>query len=330
MGFTKIYGQKRAVSLLKADFKRGRISHAYLFYGPQGVGKFKTATAFAQLLNCENPIKAEPCGTCLSCRKFSTGNYPDFTVLVPDGLSIKIEQIRALQEKVYFKCYEGKFKVIIIDEAHLMTLQAANSLLKVLEEPPGETVFILLADDLNKLPVTIQSRCQLLSFAYLPEAVISKVLREMGKEVPPALVLAQGSLSKALEMVADLGCQQFWVRMQENFGMLKTGSYYGVFVWAEELAKQRDLIEITLEWLLVLYRNRLVQLTVSEADLVAEVNLNTENISAADFKGCLAALQEINKTVYFLRNNGNRRLALEVLFLKLRKIEQKEKGDCPQ
>jgi DNA polymerase-3 subunit delta' len=266
----------------------------------------------------------------LSCRKFASGNHPDLEVIVPDGMSIKIEQIRALQEKVYFKCYEGKFKVIIIDDAHLLTTAAANSLLKVLEEPPAETVFILLADDLNKLPVTIQSRCQLLSFAYLDETVISKVLREIGQEVPPSLALAQGSLSKALEMIEDVDCRQFWVKAKEDFKAIKTGGYYELFSWAKRLAKEKNLIAITLEWLLVFYRNRLVQLSISEKDFVTGVSSGLETNSDADLEGCFTALEEINKTVYFLKNNVNSRLALEVLFIKLRNIEQKEKGGYPQ
>jgi DNA polymerase-3 subunit delta' len=337
MGFTKIYGQKRVTSMLKASFNMERISHAYLFYGPQGVGKFKTAVVFAQLLNCANPLNAEPCGNCLPCRKIASGNHPDFEVIKPDGASIKIEQMRALQEKVYFKCYEGKFKVIIIDDAHLLTREAANSLLKVLEEPPSETVFILLADDLNKLPVTIQSRCQPLSFAYLDETVISRVLRELGKEVPPSLTLAQGSLSKALEMVEDIDYRQFWVKVKEDFGAIKSGGYYELLSWAEKLAEGKDLIAITLEWLLVLYRNRLVQLSLGKEDLASEskvkssvVSSEIENISDADLEGCFTAIEEINKTVYLLENNGNRRLALEVLFIKLRNLEQKEKGGYPQ
>ena len=317
MGFKEIYGQNRAIALLKAGFKAGRNSHAYLFYGPEGVGKFKTAVAFAQLLNCSaSTEEAEPCGTCVSCRKIFSGNHPDLFAVRPDGNSIKIEQMRALQGKVYYKCYEGKFKVIMIDDAHLLTIEAANSLLKVLEEPPAETVFILLADDLNKLPVTIQSRCQPLPFSYLDETVLRKVLREQGKETPPSLALAQGSVSKALEMVDNAVYQQFWEQEKEIFAAIKQGGYREIFSWAEKLDKEKDRksIEITLEWLLIMYRNKIVQ----------------HDFSGADLAGCFAALEEINKAVYALKNNGNYRLTMEVLFIKLRNIEQRERGGYPQ
>jgi len=322
MGFTEIYGQKRAITLLKAGFKAGRNSHAYLFYGPQGVGKFKTALVFAQLLNCDCPQEeAEPCDICSSCKKIASGNHPDLVVVRPDGSSLKIEQMRVLQEKVYYKCFEGKFKVIIIDEAHLLTMEAANSLLKVLEEPPAETIFILLADDMNKLPVTIQSRCQPLPFSYLDETVLRKLLREQGKEVPRPLSLAQGSIRKALEMVDNTTYQQFWEQGGELFTALKQGSYQDVFSWAEKLDKEKDrkLIEITLEWLLVMYRDRIVQLSLKE----------TPQFKSEELRDAFAALEEINKAIYNIKNNGNYRLTLEVLFIKLRNIEQKERGVIP-
>jgi DNA polymerase-3 subunit delta' len=316
MGFKDIYGQNRAIALLKAGFKAGRNSHAYLFYGPEGVGKFKTAVAFAQLLNCSSPTEeAEPCGTCIACRKIISGSHPDLIVVRPDGNSLKIEQMRILQEKVYYKCYEGKFKVIIIDDAHLLTIEAANSLLKVLEEPPAETVFILLANDLNKLPITIHSRCQPLPFSYLDEMVLRKILQQQGKETPPTLDLAQGSASKALEMVDNPVYQQFWEQAKEKFKAIKQGGYREIFSWAEKLdkAKNRKLCELTLEWLLVMYRNKIVE----------------QDFSGADLAGCFTALEEINKAVYAIKNNGNYRLTMEVLLIKLRNIEQRERGVIP-
>ena len=316
MGFKEIYGQNRAIALLKAGYKAGRNSHAYLFYGPEGVGKFKTAVAFAQLLNCSSPTEeAEPCGACSSCRKIASGNHPDVIVVRPEGNSIKIGQMRALQEKVYYKCYEGKFKVIMIDDAHLLTIEAANSLLKVLEEPPAETVFILSADDLNKLPVTIQSRCQPLPFSYLDETVLRQLLQERGKETPPSLALAQGSARKALEMVDNAVYRQYWEQAKEVFAAIEHGGYREILSWAEKIDKEKDrkIIEITLEWLLLLYRNKIVQ----------------QDFFSADLAGCFAALEEINKAVYALKNNGNYRLTMEVLFIKLRNIEQKERGAIP-
>ena len=314
MSFADIYGQKRAINLLQADFKQGRVGHAYLFYGPAGVGKCKTAAVFAKLLNCEQPKNLEPCGFCTACRKFSTGNFPDLAIVEPVGQSLKIEQIRALQEKIYLKSYEGKYKVIIIKEADLMTNQAANSLLKILEEPPQKTVFILLVSDLSKLPVTICSRCQLLAFTYLSDEILSKLLQEKGERSAAVLLLAQGSVTKARQiMQAD-----FRDKIEKRFEVLQKKGYWEWLLWAEELAEDENLSEFMLEWLLIVYHQRLLELTVEEREL--------GKISQAVVKGCFKALEEINQTIFYLRNKGNRRLAWEVLFLKLSKIEQSEGG----
>jgi len=314
MGFTEIHGQKRAIELLKVGFQAERVSHAYLFYGPEGVGKFKTALLFVQLLHCERPREAEPCGGCIQCQKIAAGNHPDIEVIVPDGASIKIEQIRNLQERVYYKCYEGKKKVIMINQAHLLTIQAANSLLKVLEEPPAETMFILLAEDLNKLPITIQSRCQLIPFAHLTEV-----------ENPNFSVLALTSAEEAT--------------LEQLFAELKKGGYKEALSWAEVMdkskAKDRNWVEMALEWLTILYRDRLIWLATGQEELLLGAGLGADgpeerielgSKSNADLEGCFKALEELNKGVYSLKNNGNYRLTMEALFINLRKIEQKERG----
>lgn len=345
MGFTEIYGQKRAIELLKAGFRTGRISHAYLFYGPSGVGKAKTAVAFAQLLNCERSEEAEPCNRCSQCYKIALGNHPDVEVIKPDGASIKIEQMRNMQEKVYFKCYEGKFKVIMIEDAHLMTVQAANSLLKVLEEPPAETVFILLAEELNLLPITIQSRCLPVSFAYLSESIMGKVLSEMGIEIPFSLALAQGSLGKALDIAHNVEYQEYWQKFNQIFADIKKGGYHELFSWAETIDKEKkekgkdknktNMAEIILEWLTTLYRDRIIWFATGEKELLLGAtknlshNANAESITDVKLEGSFKALEEINKAVHSLKNNGNCRLTMEVLFVNLRNIEQRERGGNP-
>ena len=176
-------------------------------------------------------------------------------------------------------------------------------------------MFILLANDLNKLPITIHSRCQPLPFSYLDEMVLRKILQQQGKETPPTLDLAQGSASKALEMVDNPVYQQFWEQAKEKFKAIKQGGYREIFSWAEKLdkAKDRKLCELTLEWLLVMYRNKIVE----------------QDFSGADLAGCFTALEEINKAVYAIKNNGNYRLTMEVLLIKLRNIEQRERGVIP-
>ncbi|MGI6605803.1 MAG: DNA polymerase III subunit delta' [Peptococcia bacterium] len=313
LGFAQIKGQKRAIALLQAGFTAGRISHAYLFYGPKDCGKGQTALTFTQLLLCENPKGAEPCGICLQCRKAVADNHPDVEIIAPDGASLKIEQMRSMQEKVYYQSYEGKYKVFIIRQADQLTEQAANSLLKVLEEPPAQTVFLLLAEDLGKLPITIQSRCQLIPFAYLNNA----------------------GLTGGTEEQARLSTK---CKFTELMTGLQQGGYKEIFAWAEMIDKinknaenKKELMEMILEQLTVFYRNSIVCRVTGNRELLLEqgIGIDAEKnadimTSGADVEGCLAALAEINKAVYNLKYNANKRLNIEVLLMKLRKIEQRE------
>ena len=166
MQFSEIKGQEQAIHIIERAIQTQHIAHAYLFTGPEGVGKKKAALAMAQYLNCTGkaPESMQSCGSCPSCIQAQTGSQPDIIVLEPDGASIKIEQIRALLSKVSLRNYDSVYKVILINDAHLMTEQAANCLLKTLEEPTDNTVFILITSQIQNLPITILSRCQQIQF----------------------------------------------------------------------------------------------------------------------------------------------------------------------
>lgn len=303
LGFAEIEGQKRTINLLKAGFQAGRISHAYLFFGQKGSGKYQVALTFTQLLLCENPHGTEPCGSCLQCQKVATGNHPDVKIVSPDGASLKIEQIRNLQEKVYYQAYEGQYKVIIIRQAHLFTEEAANSLLKILEEPPEKTVFLLLAEDLGKLPITIQSRCQPVPFAF-------------------------SAYPDRTEETEEVLRKRERLKLEELLAGLRQGGYKEIFAWVEMIdkinkkeANKKDLIELILEQLSLIYRDTLVWFSTGRKELLMEGG-ETAFVSGADAAGCLQALTEINHAVYALKHNANNRLNLEALLVKLRKIEQ--------
>ena len=176
MSFTKLLGQENAVRLLKDDLDSGRIHHAYLFTGITGVGKRTLALEFARALFCEKQ-EGEACGTCLSCRKIEHSNHPDLnSIAITEGDSIKIEQIRELQRGLAFRPYERKWKLYIIEDADRMTPEAANSLLKTLEEPPHYGIIILLAREAESLLPTIISRCHVIQLNPLSVENIEKVL----------------------------------------------------------------------------------------------------------------------------------------------------------
>jgi DNA polymerase-3 subunit delta' len=214
MGFAEIRGQQRVVRLLRRALGRGHLPHALLFTGTDGVGKRLTAFTLAKALNCESGI-GECCECCLSCRKAASGNHPDITTIECEGTVIKIEQIRALQQSLRFRPLEGRCRAVIIPDAQNLKTEAANALLKVLEEPPADNVIILTSLDTSALPSTIVSRCLHLRFQPLSAADIADYLLQTQAASPEqagtVAALAGGSLSRALSLVdeEELSCRRW-------------------------------------------------------------------------------------------------------------------------
>ncbi len=199
----RILGQKEAVKNLKAALKNKSYSHAYLFFGPEGVGKKTMAFAFAMTLNCPEG----GCGICPSCTKVEALSHPDFFYLEPEGNFITLEQIKEVRHRAALKSMENDIKVFIIDEADKMTPEAANALLKVLEEPPPNLVFILLTTNLKGVLPTIISRCQPIIFKAISYADIIKWLTDEFKisheKAELVTRLSGGILEKALAYATE-------------------------------------------------------------------------------------------------------------------------------
>ena len=177
-GFSELVGQEHVSRTLAQAVVGGRVGHAYLFSGPRGTGKTSTAKILAKALNCEQGPTAEPCGACESCRRIAEGTSMD--VMEIDAASNRgIDEIRDLRETVKFAPAMGRYKVYIIDEVHMLTSEAFNALLKTLEEPPPNVVFILATTELQKVPATIQSRCQRYDFKRIATKDIEARLREV-------------------------------------------------------------------------------------------------------------------------------------------------------
>ena len=162
MSFEDVKGQDQAVKFLKTAIGKQKLSHAYIFAGPHGCGRLLLARNFAKAVNCEN-VEFAPCDSCLACRKIDNNTHPDVKWIGKDERSrqIKIDEIRGLEREIVLKPYEGKYKVFIIVEAELMNIEAANSFLKTLEEPPKNSLLVLIVERPKGLPPTIVSRCQI-------------------------------------------------------------------------------------------------------------------------------------------------------------------------
>ena len=176
--FEQVIGQSHITELFKKAILSNRIAHAYLFCGPRGVGKTSCARILAKSLNCQKGPTLMPCDECPACKEIAKGN--SFDVLEIDGASNRgIDEIRTLRENVKFSPSYGKYKIYIVDEVHMLTLEAFNALLKTLEEPPAHVKFIFATTDPNKVPVTIISRCQRCDFKRIPFTTIIDALNEI-------------------------------------------------------------------------------------------------------------------------------------------------------
>jgi DNA polymerase-3 subunit delta' len=236
MSFNEIIGQKKAKEILLGQMKTGKVPHAYLFIGPEGVGRKKTALEFAKALNCAGDKQGgvDSCGECAPCQKISKSLHPDVQIIdfewqsrlenkeIDKQKALKIDTIRALQKEISLKPVESRWKIFIIEPAEKITLDAANCLLKTLEEPPAWTVIILLAVHKNNLPLTVVSRTQIVSFSPLAENEISGYLAG-NLSVPQDAALevastAEGSLSFAINNLAgqDPEIKQLWEKISEN------------------------------------------------------------------------------------------------------------------
>ncbi len=169
--FDELVGQEQVVEILKSAFLEGAVAPAYLFSGPHGVGKTSTARIFAKLINCLNPVSGEPCNQCEMCREIGSGNSLD-VIEIDAASNRRIEEIRQLRENVKFAPVKARYKVYIVDEVHMLTLEAFNALLKTLEEPPAHVKFILATTHPHKLPPTIMSRCQRVEFSKARDSAI--------------------------------------------------------------------------------------------------------------------------------------------------------------
>ena len=174
--FSDVVGQEPIVTTLKNQVASGRVAHAYLFCGSRGTGKTTSAKIFARAVNCENPRDGEPCGECPACRALQDENCLD-VVEIDAASNNGVDEIRDLRDKIKYPPQQGKYRVYIIDEVHMLSAGAFNALLKTLEEPPRHALFILATTEPQKLPATVLSRCQRYDFRRIPAQVIAARLR---------------------------------------------------------------------------------------------------------------------------------------------------------
>ena len=320
MTFDQILGHDRQKEILSRALANGRVAHAYLFSGPDGIGKRLMALALARAIVCH---EQRGCGNCQACRKIDHQNHPDLHILEPDGKSIKIEQVRALQRDLNLKPLESPRKICLIEQADAMTVGAANALLKTLEEPRGDTLLILLSAQPNRLLETIRSRCQAMPFTRHPNSRIQAELeKQLGIESTESHILAalsEGSFKKAFGKDRELYLEQRRELLKTLTG-LSSGSILPILDFAEQLAADKTILPDILEIFQAFYRDVLMTLQGRSDEKLVNLDLREkihrvsarENVATILVK--LEALIEVRRQ---LDRNVNRQLAMEVLLLKL-------------
>ena len=239
--FEDVKGQEHIVTTLKNQIKADRIGHAYLFCGTRGTGKTTIAKILARAVNCEHPVDGSPCNTCKTCRAIMEGT--SMNVIEIDAASNNgVDNIREIREEVAYRPPEGRYKVYIIDEVHMLSTGAFNALLKTLEEPPSYVIFILATTEAHKIPITILSRCQRYDFRRITVDTIADRLTELmnkeGNDVEEKAIryiakAADGSMRDALSLLDQciafyLGEKLTYEKVLENLGAVDTDIFSGL------------------------------------------------------------------------------------------------------
>jgi DNA polymerase III subunit delta' len=321
MPFHSIRGQKHALEYLRRSIQNQRVAHAFLFTGPEGVGKRTTAIALAQVLNCQETENQDACGLCNTCRRIEEGLHPDVHSIVPDGQSIKIEQIReTVQREAILKPMEGKNKVYILDPANALTLEAANSLLKLLEEPPANVVLILVTTQPFALLETIRSRCQEIRFHPVEKEAMKQWLEaRLSCTEAQAATLAMLSGGRPAEALRLADEEQKGLREQ----VLQLVQQSKDLEWeacAQQLGELRAELPEIFGLLLTWYRDLLVLVQGGEKALIINQD-HWEALQRSATQESAEGLQEKCRSVLQaaeqLKRNINVQLLLENLFLRL-------------
>ena len=323
MRFDSIIGQERPIRFLTQMLKKKNIPHAMLFTGVDGIGKRTTAMALGMALNCSNPVGVSACGECPSCQKVISGAHPDMITVRPEGAFIKIDQVRALSRQLRFAPLEGNWRVVIINDAQAMNLEASNAILKVLEEPPKGTFIILTASQTTDLLPTIVSRCQQVAFRPIPYEKVAEVLVELqGLDRQTATTLAvstKGSLGKALSVDGEKWT--VWrARFVEQISSFSIRSIQPVFGFVAAIASDKDRLVDALDMIMTWFRDVLMCKVSPERIINKDFMTKIQNASQGrSVNELLEKVEAVYAAQTAISQNANPRLALEVMMMRVLK-----------
>ena len=346
--FADVKGQEHIITTLQNQIKANRIGHAYLFCGTRGTGKTTVAKIFAKAVNCEHPVDGSPCGECAMCKSVAAG--ASMNVIEIDAASNNgVDNIREIREEVTYRPTEGRYKVYIIDEVHMLSIGAFNALLKTLEEPPEYVIFILATTEVHKIPITILSRCQHYDFRRITIETITERMRELMKaeevEVEEKALryiakAADGSMRDALSLLDQciafyLGQKLTYDHVLEVLGAVDTDVFSrllrhilarnvsAVLDVVEELVMQgRELSQLVADF--TWYLRNLLLVKTSDGSIEDALDVSSENLQQLKEEAEMVETDRLLKDIrIFSELSGQmkyatqKRVLLEVALIKL-------------
>jgi len=356
--FEDVKGQEHIVTTLKNQMNANRIGHAYLFCGTRGTGKTTIAKIFARAVNCEQPIDGNPCGECAICRAIAGG--ASMNVIEIDAASNNgVDNIREIVEEVSYSPAEGKYKVYIIDEVHMLSIGAFNALLKTLEEPPSYVIFILATTESHKIPITILSRCQRYDFKRITIDTITERLQELmdaeqidveDKALRYVAKVADGSMRDALSLLDQCIAFHFGKTLTYDMVLDVLGAVdgavfsrllrhildenvLGTITLLEEMVMQgRELTQFVSDFIWYL-RNLLLVKTSDDVEDVLDVSsdnlaLLKEEAQMAEVNTIMRYIRVFSELSGQIKYSANKRILIEMTLIKLCKPSMETKQDA--
>lgn len=357
--FADVKGQDHIVTTLRNQIKADRIGHAYLFTGTRGTGKTTIAKLFAKAVNCENPTDGSPCGECRSCKTIASG--ASVNVIEIDAASNNgVDNIREIVDEVSYSPVEGKYKVYIIDEVHMLSIGAFNALLKTLEEPPSYVIFILATTEVHKIPITILSRCQRYDFKRITIETISDRLRDLmekeqvkveEKALRYIAKTADGSMRDALSLLDQciafhFGEELTYDKVLDVLGAVDTEVFArlldcireknvtGSISLLEEVVMQgRELTQFVAD--ITWYLRNLLLVKTSEGDIEDVIDVSSDNLARLKEESDMMDAEEIMRQIrIFSELSGQikyatqKRILIEMTLIKLCKPAMETTNDA--